>query len=80
MQLVWPDSFVEESGLTRNIWSSELAGSNSGEEFIETIPKIGYRFTADVAEHRIAPTTTMSVPGNRYPQLSGIAGSSGRYS
>lgn len=50
MQLVWPDSFVEESGLTRNIsvLRKTLARSKGGEEFIETIPKIGYRFTADV--------------------------------
>ena len=50
MQLVWPDSFVEESGLTRNIsvLRKTLGRQKGGEEFIETIPKIGYRFTADV--------------------------------
>jgi TolB-like protein/Tfp pilus assembly protein PilF len=44
---VWPDSFVEEGSLTRNI--SMLRKSLEG--YIETIPRRGYRFTVPVAEH-----------------------------
>ena len=51
MQQLWPDSFVEESSLTQNI--SLLRRALAGEEkgyYIETIPKRGYRFIADVNE------------------------------
>ena len=48
LHLVWPDTFVEEGSLTRNI--SVLRKALGGEEsqFIETIPKRGYRFVAPV--------------------------------
>lgn len=41
MKLVWPDTTVEEIGLARNISTLRSA---IGDEFIETIPKRGYRF------------------------------------
>ena len=52
MQIVWPDSFVEESGLTRNIsvLRKELDRTPGGKEFIETVPKVGYRFTPPVTK------------------------------
>lgn len=52
MQRVWPDTFVEEANLTVNISTLRKAlgkGSN-GHQYIETLPKRGYRFTADVDE------------------------------
>ena len=45
MQKVWPDSFVEENNLAQNISTLRKA---IGEEFIQTVPKRGYRFTGDV--------------------------------
>ena len=50
MRAVWPDSFVEESNLTRNIsvLRKALNHSDSGPQYIETVPKRGYRFTGDV--------------------------------
>ena len=45
MQKVWPDSFVEENNLAQNI---SLLRKALGESFIQTIPKRGYRFVADV--------------------------------
>lgn len=52
MRAVWPDSFVEEIGLARNISVLRKAlGEDAGEQqFIETVPKRGYRFTAPVRE------------------------------
>ena len=51
MNLVWPDSFVEESGLTRNIsvLRKELDRSPGGKDLIETVPKVGYRFNSTVS-------------------------------
>jgi len=52
MQQLWPDSFVEESSLTQNISLLRRALSELGDDstYIETIPKRGYRFVADVHE------------------------------
>lgn len=45
MQKVWPDSYVEENNLAQNI---SVLRKALGESFIQTIPKRGYRFVADV--------------------------------
>jgi pimeloyl-ACP methyl ester carboxylesterase/DNA-binding winged helix-turn-helix (wHTH) protein len=50
MQQVWPDSFVEENNLAQNIsiLRKALGESKEGEHYIQTVPKRGYRFVADV--------------------------------
>lgn len=50
MQRVWPDSFVEEGTLAQNIFTLRkiLGGSRQAHEYIETIPRRGYRFVAKV--------------------------------
>jgi DNA-binding winged helix-turn-helix (wHTH) protein/TolB-like protein len=57
MELVWPDSFVEEAGLTRNIsvLRKALSRESEGKDFIETVPKIGYRFTKAVRRIEAGP-------------------------
>ncbi len=52
MEALWPDSFVEESSLTQNIslLRKALAENGNGQQYIETIPKRGYRFVAHVRE------------------------------
>ena len=45
MQKVWPDSFVEENNLAQNI---SILRKTLGGDYIQTIPKRGYRFVADV--------------------------------
>ena len=54
MQQVWPDSFVEEANLTVNISALRrvLGETQGGQQYIETVPKRGYRFVAPVTEHR----------------------------
>jgi DNA-binding winged helix-turn-helix (wHTH) protein len=54
MQKVWPDSFVEEANLTVNISALRraLGDASDGEQYIETVPKRGYRFVASVTEVR----------------------------
>jgi TolB-like protein/DNA-binding winged helix-turn-helix (wHTH) protein/Tfp pilus assembly protein PilF len=49
---VWPDSFVEESNLTSNIsiLRKQLGTRPEGGDYIETIPKRGYRFVASVTQ------------------------------
>src|SRR5205807_2757033 len=52
MKAVWPDRFVEEANLSQSIFTlRKVLGENAnGEQYIETIPKRGYRFTAAVEE------------------------------
>jgi len=52
MESLWPDSYVEQSSLTQNVslLRRVLAENGSGEQYIETIPKRGYRFVAEVRE------------------------------
>jgi len=52
MKQVWPDAFVEEANLARNIYAlRKVLGDDNGEHrFVETVPKLGYRFVAPVTE------------------------------
>jgi len=45
MRKVWPDSFVEENNLAQNISTLRKA---LGGNYIQTVPKRGYRFVGDV--------------------------------
>ncbi|MFL6275055.1 MAG: winged helix-turn-helix domain-containing protein, partial [Blastocatellia bacterium] len=48
IERLWPDSFVEEANLTQNIYM--LRKALGEHDFIETVPRRGYRFTAEVRE------------------------------
>jgi len=50
MEKVWPDSFVEENNLAQNIsiLRKALGEGKEGDQYIQTVPKRGYRFVADV--------------------------------
>ena len=45
---VWPDTFVEESNLTYNVFALRKALGDAADngQYIETVPKRGYRFAA----------------------------------
>ncbi|HJS25039.1 MAG TPA: tetratricopeptide repeat protein [Pyrinomonadaceae bacterium] len=52
MKRVWPNTFVEEGNLTQNIslLRKALGESPGGLQFIETVPRRGYRFVADTSQ------------------------------
>ena len=50
MKLVWPDCVVEDVGLARNVSLLRKALGDDAEKYIETIPRRGYRFAAEVQE------------------------------
>ena len=50
MKQVWPDSFVEENNLAQNISTLRKVLGTGGAKLIETVPKRGYRFVAEVDE------------------------------
>ena len=52
MQLVWPASFVEEATLAQNVFTlrRKLGQTAEGEEYIQTVPRRGYRMGVPVQE------------------------------
>jgi TolB-like protein/DNA-binding winged helix-turn-helix (wHTH) protein/Tfp pilus assembly protein PilF len=48
MSAVWQDAFVEESNLAKQVSKLRKLLNGTGEQFIETLPKHGYRFSADL--------------------------------
>ncbi|HKY45286.1 MAG TPA: tetratricopeptide repeat protein [Pyrinomonadaceae bacterium] len=52
MRRVWPNTFVEEGNLTQNIslLRKALGETPGGVQFIETVPRRGYRFVAETTE------------------------------
>src|SRR5262249_44353609 len=69
MKRVWPNTFVEEGNLTQNIslLRKALGESPGGVQFIETVPRRGYRFVADVSESGqlldSSPFVAAEIPG-----------------
>jgi len=56
---LWPDTFVEEANLTQHV--SLLRKTLEGGVYIETVPKFGYRFSAQVTMSRPAVDATLSL-------------------
>lgn len=58
MAALWPRGFVHESNLTKHIWliRRALGAGDDDARFIETVPKLGYRF--------VAPVQKVSAQGN----------------
>ncbi|HKE31698.1 MAG TPA: winged helix-turn-helix domain-containing protein [Candidatus Angelobacter sp.] len=52
LQKVWPDAFVEEATLAQNIFTlrKQLRDDRETAQYIDTVPKKGYRFVAEVRE------------------------------
>ncbi|HSD47548.1 MAG TPA: transcriptional regulator, partial [Pyrinomonadaceae bacterium] len=55
---VWPDTFVEESNLTQNIFilRRALGDERAEPKYIETVARRGYRFVASVRVVANAPS------------------------
>jgi DNA-binding winged helix-turn-helix (wHTH) protein len=64
MKLVWPDTFVEEANLsyTISLIRKALGPDAELQQFIETVPKHGYRFIADVRRERAGETSSAQAP------------------
>ncbi len=57
LQKVWPDAFVEEATLAQNVFTlrKQLRDDRATALYIETVPKRGYRFVAEVREVKTTP-------------------------
>jgi eukaryotic-like serine/threonine-protein kinase len=62
MRRLWPGTFVEEANVTKQVslLRKILSEATNGREYIETIPKRGYRFVVEV--RKIAQAETGSQP------------------
>lgn len=62
MERIWADSFVEEANLSQNVFllRKALTSEKTGEKFIETIPRRGYRFVADVSQSNEPPNESIA--------------------
>lgn len=72
MREIWPNTIVEENNITvsMSILRKRLGEDRAGREFIETIPRRGYRFVAEVKEISLDAT----VPGSSFESGSGESG------
>jgi eukaryotic-like serine/threonine-protein kinase len=70
MQMIWPDTFVEESNLTQNI--SQIRRALGDGKYIETIPRRGYRFVFQVRVVKRESQVAGSVNGG-VPPVSAVA-------
>lgn len=59
MRRVWPDTYVEDNNLTVNM-SALRKALGDGAQYIETVPRRGYRFTADVRALADAPSLILT--------------------
>jgi Tol biopolymer transport system component/DNA-binding winged helix-turn-helix (wHTH) protein len=51
LRRIWPDTFVEEVNLAKKVsYLRKILGGEQSEQYIETIPKRGYRFVVKVRE------------------------------
>jgi eukaryotic-like serine/threonine-protein kinase len=66
LNAVWPNTFVEESNLTQNVFllRKALSESNGGRQYIVTVPGRGYRFAEKVlTEARQGPSASIGRRG-----------------
>jgi DNA-binding winged helix-turn-helix (wHTH) protein len=71
MSLVWTEQFVEEGNINKNIsmLRRALGEGDNGQQFIETVPKRGYRFIADVRQvndDEAPPSQSTPAPTRRF--------------
>jgi len=72
MKRVWPNTFVEEGNLTQNIslLRKALGETPGGVQFIETVPRRGYRFVAETSESSNGDLKPVETPEPEAPLVS----------
>jgi pimeloyl-ACP methyl ester carboxylesterase len=65
---VWPDSHVEENSLAQNISlvRKTLAAVDEGTEYVQTLPRRGYRFVGDIVPQSVESTSPEESPQTHY--------------
>ena len=62
LRAVWPRGFIDESNLNKHVWliRRALGDGEHGTRFIETVPKLGFRFVAPVSVTERSATRTVA--------------------
>jgi DNA-binding winged helix-turn-helix (wHTH) protein/tetratricopeptide (TPR) repeat protein/TolB-like protein len=65
MKVIWPRGYVEESNLVKHVWMIRraLGDDDESNRYIETVPKLGYRFIASVGMRARAAAGGAAPPG-----------------
>ena len=60
LRKVWPDTVVEENNLNKNVslLRKALGENTNGQSYIETVPRVGYRFVAPTKDIAAAAAVT----------------------
>ena len=59
---VWPDTFVEEANLAVNMTRlRQVLSDDTGQTYVETVPKRGYRFVAPVRTITEEPAPSLDI-------------------
>jgi DNA-binding winged helix-turn-helix (wHTH) protein/tetratricopeptide (TPR) repeat protein len=68
MKLVWPDSFVEEANLSQTIFvlRKTLGDDPDGSQYIETVPRKGYRFASAARVVETAPPAAVAAAKRKW--------------
>jgi DNA-binding winged helix-turn-helix (wHTH) protein/tetratricopeptide (TPR) repeat protein len=68
LKMVWPETYVEEATLAQNVFTLRKAlGGSEGEQYIQTIPRRGYRFVATVTEVMDEPAVLLAAQAPAAP-------------
>ena len=78
MNEVWPNTFVEEGNLTQNISVLRKALKDDGHQYIQTVPRRGYRFVGNVHHSTKRPgahsSSSLGARRTRMVESGGCAG------
>jgi TolB-like protein/DNA-binding winged helix-turn-helix (wHTH) protein/Tfp pilus assembly protein PilF len=82
LRRLWPETFVEESNLAQHIslLRKALQDGEDGARYIETVPRRGYRFVAEVREADGKGSRADRDPAAAKTQTSSAIGSGSRFS
>src|SRR6478672_2706891 len=80
MDALWPHVIVEDANLTVAVSQLRKALNQNGDhaEFIETVPRIGYRFVADICEVIKEPAPLIPEERTRLQPIAGNAEANGK--
>ena len=72
MKTLWPRGYVDEATLSNHIWQIRRALGDTAKStrFIETVPKLGYRFCAPVTVTHAADPQAIPHPVRQRPGVS----------
>jgi pimeloyl-ACP methyl ester carboxylesterase/DNA-binding winged helix-turn-helix (wHTH) protein len=71
LDTVWPETTVEENNLNHNVsvLRKALGDRATGQQYIETVPRVGYRFAADVAADVLDPVASIPTTAKARQEL-----------